>query len=74
MSQVRLSLSEIAGYNIYYGATQGQYPNKVIVNDSIAESHTLTDLASGTYYIVVTTFDTEGRESKYSPEVAKIAL
>ena len=66
-----LSLSEIAKYKIYYSSTQGQYANNVVVNDSTATGHTFTNFSSGTYYFVITTIDTDGRESKYSPEVIK---
>lgn len=64
-----LSLSAIAGYKVYYGTTQGQYPNSVTVNDGTATGYTFNDLPVGTYYLVVTTIDTEGRESLYSSEV-----
>ena len=64
-----LSLSDIAGYKIYYGTTQSQYSDNVTINDSTATGYTFTSLPAGTYYIVVTTIDTEGRESQYSPEV-----
>ena len=66
-----LSLSEIARYKIYYSLTQGQYTNSVVINDSTATGHTFTSFSSGTYYFAITTIDTEGRESKYSPEVIK---
>jgi len=69
-----ISLSEIAGYKVYYGTTQGQYSEVVVVNDGIAEGYTLTGLVADTYYFVVTTFDTEGRESQYSSEVIKAAI
>ena len=62
-------LSEIAGYKIYYGATQGQYSNSDTINDGTATGYTFTGLPAGSYYFVVTTIDTEGRESQYSPEV-----
>jgi len=61
-----ISLSEIAGYKIYYGTTQGKYPNSINVNDGSASSYTLNNFTEGTYYFVVTTYDTEGRESQYS--------
>ena len=64
-----ISLSEIAGYKIYYGTTQGNYNNSVNVNDSAAEGYTLNGLSSGTYYFAVTTKDTEGRESQFSSVV-----
>ncbi len=62
-----LSLSEIAGYRIYYGSSQGNYANTIAINNSSATQRTLTNLATGrTYYIVMTTVDTAGRESAYS--------
>ncbi|MES0328619.1 MAG: fibronectin type III domain-containing protein, partial [Gammaproteobacteria bacterium] len=67
-----ISLSEIAGYRIYYGTTQGQYTNSVDINDGIAEGYTFTALPAATYFFVVTTYDSEGRESQYSAEVTKV--
>ena len=67
-----LSLSAIAGYKVYYGTTQGQYSNSVAINDGTAVAYTFTGLPAGTYYFVVTTLDTEGRESQYSTEVVII--
>jgi VCBS repeat-containing protein len=64
-----LSLSAIAGYHIYYGTTLGQYTNSVTINDGSAVTYTFTGLPADTYYFVVTTIDTKGRESLYSPEV-----
>ena len=64
-----LSLSAIAGYKVYYGTTQGQYPNSVAINDGTAVAYTFTGLPAGTYYFVVTTIDTDGRESQYSAVV-----
>ena len=64
-----ISLSEIAGYKVSYGMTQGQYINTTTINDGSAVGYTFTDFPTGTYYFVVTTLDTEGRESQYSTEV-----
>ena len=64
-----LSLSAIAGYKIYYGTTPGQYPNSVTINNGSATGYTLNNLSSATYYLVVTTIDTSGRESQYSTEI-----
>jgi VCBS repeat-containing protein len=65
-----LSLSAIAGYRIYYGASQGQYSDNVTINDSSATDYTFADLPAGTYYFVVTTIDTDGLESQYSDPVS----
>lgn len=64
-----LSLSEIAGYKIYYGTVKGQYSSTMTLNDGSAENFILTGLQTGTYYLVVTTVDNEGRESQFSAEV-----
>ena len=64
-----LSLSEIAGFRIYYGAETGVYQNQLNVNDSSATQAVLASIPSGTYFVVVTTVDTEGRESVFSSEV-----
>jgi len=64
-----ISLSEIAGYKVYYGTIQNDYPNSVDINDGSAEGYTFKGFSTGTYYFVLTTYDTEGRESQYSPAV-----
>lgn len=64
-----LSLSEIAGYRVYYGTVQGDYLNSIHIDDVSVDSHTFEVLSSSTYYIVMTTYDTDGRESLYSPEL-----
>lgn len=63
-----LSLSEIAGYKIYYGSAQGQYSSSIVINDGSTVDYNLQNLNPGAYYIVITTIDTFGRESTYSTE------
>ncbi|VAW54750.1 hypothetical protein MNBD_GAMMA06-574 [hydrothermal vent metagenome] len=64
-----LSLSEIAGYRIYYGPEAGDYQNQINIDDTSADDAQVTQLESGVYYVVMTTIDTDGRESAYSSEV-----
>ena len=66
-----LSMAEIAGYRVYYGATQGSYTDEVVINTASTMNVTLSDLAAGTYYIVVTAVDVDGRESAFSREVVR---
>jgi hypothetical protein len=66
-----LSLSDIDGYRIYYGASAGNYPNRIDVADSTAQSVTVTDMPAGTQYVVMTTYDVNGLESAYSSMVTK---
>jgi hypothetical protein len=68
-----ISMSEIAGYRVYYGTSQGEYTEQVDVADSSTMQVALNNVAAGTYYIVVTTYDMEGRESAYSEEVVRTA-
>ena len=63
-----LSPSEIAGFRVYYGTKPGVYSNTIDIKDHTTTQTTLADLPSGTYYIVVTAVDTDGRESSYSTE------
>ena len=68
-----LSLADIDGYRIFYGDSAGNYPNRLEVPDGTAQSATITDIPVGTYYIVMTTYDVDGRESAHSSMVAKTA-
>jgi hypothetical protein len=66
-----LALSEIAGYTVYYGTAAGDYPNSLDIDDGSATTVTIADLPADTYYMVVTTRDSSGRESVHSTEVVK---
>lgn len=66
-----ISPSEIAGYKIYYGINEGSYTESVYIDDGGTYEHTITNLTEGTYYFVITTHDTGGRESKQSSVVTK---
>lgn len=68
-----LSLSDIDGYRIYYGTSAGTYSSSVDVTDGSQTSVTVTGVAAGTYHVVMTTYDINGIESVYSPEVLKTA-
>jgi hypothetical protein len=68
-----LSLSDIDGYHIYYGASAGNYPNRIDVTDGTAQAATITDMPVGPYYLVMTTYDVSGIESTYSSMATKNA-
>lgn len=68
-----LSVGEISGYRVYYGPGSGDYQREVdIANDGSPNGVvTIDGLPVGNiYYFVLTAFDTDGRESLYSPEIA----
>ncbi len=59
--------SEIGGYRIYYGTTQGAYNLGPVEVDDPAAVSTIVDWPAGAvYFAVITTFDTDLRESLYS--------
>jgi hypothetical protein len=66
-----LSLADIDGFRIHYGKSTGNYTDHVNVADGTAQKVTLNNLAVGTYYIVMTTYDINGLESSYSVVVKK---
>lgn len=66
-----ITLSDIAAYNIYFSTSQGLYSSSVMINSGDATSYTFTDFSAGDYYFVLTTIDSNGRESKYSSEIRK---
>jgi hypothetical protein len=66
-----LSLSEIAGYKIYYGTSTKAYSDHIIIDHGSTDSYTFNNLTAGAYYFAITTFDTAGRESQHSTEIIK---
>jgi len=69
-----LSLSEIAGYRVHYGTSPGSYPHHVDITDGSLQSATLTGVPVGTYYIAMSTYDSNGLESSYSASIVKDAI
>jgi hypothetical protein len=61
--------TNVAGYNVYMGTTSGVYGPPIHVGT--VTSYSVSNLAVGTYYFVVTDYDTGGLESLPSNEVSK---
>jgi len=68
-----ISLANINGYRIYHGTSPGNYTNVEDVPDGTATTAVVTDVPAGTHYVVMTTYDTDGRESAQSQEISKTA-
>jgi len=66
-----LNLTEISAYQVYYGTEAGNYPNKIKVDSCACSSEgtQIANISPGKYHVVVTTIDTDGRESVFSAEV-----
>jgi hypothetical protein len=68
-----LGLSEIAGFNIYCGDVQGNYPDTIFIpGATLPDTVWELDSPIGTRYCVVTTVDVDNRESAPSNEVTVV--
>ena len=66
-------MSDLAGYKLYYDSDSSGYPYTNSVDVGNDTSYTLSSLSLGTtYYLAVTTYDTDGNESWYSNEVSGV--
>jgi hypothetical protein len=65
-------LTGLGGFRVYWGTTQGSYPYSAKVGNSAAPTHTVTGLAAGTWYFVVTALNLDGSESGYSNVWSKV--
>ena len=68
-----LSVSDLAGYTVHYGTSQGNYTSSISVDDPFTTSVVVADLPPGTYYFALTATDKAGLESGYSGAVTKQA-
>lgn len=60
------TLSDLAGYKIYWGTTPGVYTKSVTINDAGLTTYVVENLAPGTYEFVATAINSSGVESRYS--------
>ena len=69
-----LAISEVEGFRIYMGPSDGAMVMVVDLNDGSQTNYTLNDLPSGSYHFAVTTYDTDGNESDFSNIAVKEIL
>jgi hypothetical protein len=61
------TLTNLAGYNIYYGTEAGNYTEAITIDNPGIAEYVVDNLPPGnTYYFVITAFDSSGNESEYS--------
>ena len=60
------SLTDLAAFKVYWGTTQGSYSQSKTISSATARTTTVTGLAKGTWYFVVTALNAQGTESPYS--------
>ena len=64
-------LTNLAGYNIYFGPSQGNYPNQIRINNPSISTYLVDNLLPNTYYVVASSFNTLGVESDFSNVAVK---
>ena len=60
------TLTDLAGYRIYFGLSEGNYPNRVEINTAGLSTYVVDNLVPNTYYVVATSVNAVGVESAYS--------
>jgi len=65
-------IDDLKGFRVYYGTEIGAYPNVVDIGDPTITTHLVENLVPGTWYFVVTAYDTSGNESVYSDLASKV--
>jgi Fibronectin type III domain len=58
-------LTDLAGFKVYWSTTKGTYSQSTRISSS-ARTYTVSGLARGTWYFVVTALNSQGLESPYS--------
>ena len=65
------TLTDLAGYRIYYGKSSGSYTNQVNIDTAGISTYVIDNLVPSTYYFVATAVNSAGVESRYSNEAMK---
>ncbi len=65
------ALTNLAGFKVYWGTSQGAYPNSVTLNNPGLASYVVGNLVPGTYFFVVTSLNASGSESARSNPASK---
>lgn len=66
------TLTDLAGYKLYWGTSPGVYTDSVTINNPGLSSYVVDNLQPGTYEFVATAFNDAGVESAYSNPTTKV--
>jgi hypothetical protein len=64
------ALTDLAGYNIYYGTDISALDQHIAIPTTGLTSYQIDDLDVGTYFFAITSYSTDGAESAYSAIVS----
>ncbi len=65
------TLTDLAGYKIYYGKNSGAYQNEVVITNPGTTGFVVDNLLPDTYYFAATAFNATGVESSFSAEAVR---
>ena len=68
------ALTDLAGYNLYYGTSASNYPHRIRIDNPSISTYLVENLLPDTYYVVATSFNAVGVESAYSNMATKTIL
>lgn len=60
------ALVDLAGFYVYFGVAEGNYTNRVQINNPSISTYVIENLLPDTYYVVARSFNSQGIESTYS--------
>jgi hypothetical protein len=63
-------LTDLAGYRVYYGTSSGSYSEVVEINSPGMNRYVIDNVAPGTYFVVMTSFNSKDLESDYTEEAS----
>jgi hypothetical protein len=66
------ALTDLAGYKVYWGTTQGSYPNSVTLNNPGLASYVVDQLTPATWYFAMSALNNQGIESALSNSASKL--
>jgi len=64
-------LTDLAAYKIYYGLSQGDYPNEIRIDNPGISTYVIDNLNPNTYYFVSTSINSAEVESDFSNVATK---
>ncbi|HET8699064.1 MAG TPA: fibronectin type III domain-containing protein, partial [Gammaproteobacteria bacterium] len=66
------TLTDLAGFRVYWGNVQGSFPNYYQINNGGTSSYTVKGLPAGRWYFKVTALTAAGQESSPTPVLSKL--